>query len=80
MRLATWAATRCGSGFSKLRRNCWIGSGQDANSVTKIKVVSLCIEADIKVKLVSISIGADRKICIVNPAEAPDEFWTAYKP
>ena len=56
------------------------GKCEDASSVTKIKVVTLSFGADIKIKLVSTSIGADRKICIVNAAEAPDEFWAAYKP
>ena len=56
------------------------GKCQDATSATRIKVVALSFAADIKIKLLSISIGADRKICIVNAAEAPDEFWDAYRP
>ncbi len=56
------------------------GKCEDASSATKIKVVTFSFAADIKIKLVSMSIGADRKICIVNAAEAPDEFWAAYKP
>ena len=54
------------------------GKCEDAISATKIKVVTLSFAADIKIKLVNMSIGADKAICIVNVADAPDEFWAAY--
>ena len=54
------------------------GSCEGVFDAPRIHVEEFSFSADITVHLGSTSLGADRTICIVNPEDAPKEFWEAY--
>lgn len=55
------------------------GSCEGATTYTDIGVVDFSIGDDIAMFLAENRLMADRVVCIVNPDEAPDEFWKANK-
>lgn len=59
----------------------WYITGEcSAASALKIYVTDMAFSADLKIYITDMKYGADRDICLVNPKDAPKEFWKAYKP
>jgi len=54
------------------------GSCENAMTYTEITVVSFSIGDDLDIAFTKSRALADRVVCIVNPDDAPDQFWQAY--